>query len=84
MMAFGVKSMKAMSLRNIPDDIYRGLQEMARSNRRSLQEQTKYLLEQEVKLRQGSYIIKAAAWRNRLKNRNFSDTVADIREDRQR
>jgi len=76
--------MRAMSLRNIPEDVYRGLQEMAKSNRRSLQEQTKYLLEQEVKLRQGSFMFKANAWRHKLKDRGFSDTIKTIREDRER
>jgi len=76
--------MKAMSLRNVPENVYNTLQEMAKSNRRSLQEQVKFLLEQEVKLRQGSSISKAVAWRARLNNRNLSDSVASIREDRAR
>lgn len=76
--------MKAMSLRNIPEDVYRGLQKMAKSNRRSLQEQTKYLLEQEIKLRRGSFVSKATTWRDRLMGRSFSNTIKNIREDRQR
>jgi len=76
--------MKSMSIRNISEKVYNAIQEMARENRRSLQEQVKYLLEQEVQLRRGSSISKAHAWRDKLKNRRFSDTVESIREDRNR
>jgi hypothetical protein len=76
--------MKSMSIRNISDKVYTAIQEMARENRRSLQEQVKYLLEQEVQLRQGSSLSKALAWRDRLRNRRFNDSVESIREDRNR
>jgi len=76
--------MKSISLRNVPDNVYKALQEMARSNRRSLQEQVKYILEQDVRLRHGSTVQTAAKWRYRLKGRQLSDSVESIREDRQR
>ena len=76
--------MKSISLRNVPDDVYAALQEMARSNRRSLQEQVKSILEQDVRLRQGSSVQAAAKWRSQLKGRTLSDSVESIREDRQR
>ena len=76
--------MKSMSIRNISDKVYYAIQKMARENRHSLQEQVKYLLELEVRLRQGSSISKATAWRDRLRNRRFNDTVESIREDRNR
>lgn len=74
--------MKAISLRNIPDDVYAALQEMARENRRSLQEQVKYLLEQEVKLVRLSPTSRASAWRKKLGSRNCLDIPGLIREDR--
>jgi len=76
--------MKSISLRNVPNDIYQGLQAMAKANRRSLQEQIKHLLETEVKLINGSTVSKAAEWRKRLKDRTHTDTLQFIREDRDR
>ena len=76
--------MKAISIRNVPDDVYSALHTMARDNHRSLQEQVKYILEQEVRLSKGSSMAKAKEWRDRLKKRQHSDTVLSVREDRQR
>lgn len=76
--------MKAISLRNVPDDVYAALQEMARENRRSLQEQVKYLLEQEVKLVRKSPTSRAGDWRNKLASRKCFDIPELIREDRNR
>ena len=76
--------MKAISIRNVPDHIYAGLQTMAKANRRSLQEQIKVMLEQEVKLSNQSFLAGAAQWRKRLQGRNLGDTVKTVRKDRQR
>ena len=76
--------MKAISIRNVPDHIYAGLQTMAKANRRSLQEQIKVILEHEVKLSNRSFIANAAQWRKRLQGRNLSNTVKTVRRDRQR
>jgi len=76
--------MKSISLRNVPDAVYSALQEMAKTNRRSLQEQIKCILEQETRLIKGSSLAAAARWRKQLKDRHFSDVVAMIREDRLR
>ena len=76
--------MKSISLRNVPEEIYECLQSMAKANRRSLQEQIKYLLEKEVKLLNGSSVARAAKWRNRLSGRTHTDTVQLVREDRSR
>jgi plasmid stability protein len=76
--------MRAISIRNIPDDVYAGLQAMAKTNRRSLQEQVKLILEQEIKLTKRSFLADAADWRKSLKTRKFNDTVKDVRRDRQR
>lgn len=76
--------MKAISIRNVPEDVYFALQAMAKVNRRSLQEQIKYLLEQEVRLLKGSPVARAAEWRTLLKGRKIGDTVLSVREDRVR
>ncbi len=76
--------MKAISIRNVPDDLYAGLQTMAKENRRSLQEQVKLILEREVKLASRSFLADAAEWRNRLQKRSLADTVKSVREDRER
>lgn len=76
--------MKSISIRNVPEEIYSALQEMARANRRSLQEQIKHILESEVILLRGSPLSRAGQWRKRLKGRKFTDTVDTVREDRSR
>ena len=76
--------MKSISIRNIPDNVYAMLQKIAKSNRRSLQEQVKFILEKEIQLVKGSPIAVAAQWRKRLKDRKMSDTVNLVRQDRQR
>ncbi len=76
--------MKAISIRKVPDNIYAALQAMAKNNRRSLQEQIKLILEQEVKLTNRSFLAGAAEWRKRLQGRNLSDTVKILRKDRER
>jgi plasmid stability protein len=76
--------MKSLSIRNLSDDTYAHLQFLAKANRRSLQEQVKLLLEQEVALIKGSSLARADLWRQRLNARAPGDTVASIREDRDR
>jgi len=76
--------MKAISIRNVPDHIYTGLQVMAKTNRRSLQSQIKLILEHEVKLTNRSFLAGAEKWRNRLQGRDLSDTVKLVRMDRDR
>jgi len=76
--------MKAISLRNVPENVYAGLQIMAKQNRRSLQEQIKLILEQEVELANRSFLASAANWRKQLEGRAMSDTVKTVRKDRER
>ena len=76
--------MKSISIRNIPDPVYTALQEMAKENHRSLQEQVKCILEQEVGLIKGSPLALAAKWRKKFKGRKFADSVEMIRQDRKR
>ncbi|HEC16278.1 MAG TPA: Arc family DNA-binding protein [Sedimenticola sp.] len=76
--------MRSLSVRNLPDSVYEGIKRMAEANHRSMQEQIRHLLEQEVRLAANSPLSAAGEWRARLASRNLADTVNDVREDRRR
>ena len=57
---------------------------MAKKNRRSLQEQIKFILEQELKLKNRSFMAGAAEWRQLLKGRKLTDAEQMVLEDRKR
>ena len=76
--------MKALTIRNVDEQVYLRLQEMAKMNRRSLQAQIKLILEREVQLTQGSHSHKVQEWRQRLADRSWGDIVSDIRHERER
>ena len=76
--------MKAISVRNISDEAYAAIKEMAARNHRSMQEQIKRLIEREARLARASAVSRAQAWRYALAGRNLGDTVAEVREDRAR
>ncbi len=75
--------MKSISIRNVPDNVYSVLQDMARINRRSLQEQIRHLLEQEARLVRGAPTVRARAWRNKLSTRPLPDVPEMVRQDRE-
>lgn len=76
--------MKALSIRNLPDDVYEALKAMAATNHRSLQEQVRCLIEREARLAAGPGLAAARAWRLRLAGRSLGNTVEDVRQDRAR
>ncbi|MGC9453065.1 MAG: FitA-like ribbon-helix-helix domain-containing protein [Oceanipulchritudo sp.] len=77
--------MRTMTIRNLPDEVYDGLKEMARANHRSLQEQVLRMLTEEVRLRTPSVCEEAAAYRAKLAGRTPARTVVeDLRADRER
>ena len=77
--------MKTMTIRNIPDPVYDALVESAKAEHRSLQEQVRQILTNDVTLRAGSVCEKAAEYRTKLEGRMFNKSVVDeIREDRDR
>jgi plasmid stability protein len=76
--------MKALSIRNLPDDVYEALKTMAAENHRSMQEQVRWIIEREARLARNSGLIAARKWRARLAGREFGDTVEDVRQDRRR
>ncbi len=76
--------MKALTIRDVDEHVYRRLQEMTKANGRSLQTQIKLILEREVQLTQGSQVHKVEEWRQRLADRSWGDIVSDIRRERER
>lgn len=76
--------MKALSIRNLPDDVYEALKAMAAANHRSMQEQVRCIIEREARLSAGPGLATARAWRMRLAGRDLGDTVEDVRQDRTR
>jgi plasmid stability protein len=77
--------MKTMTIRNIPDKVYDALVESANAEHRSLQEQVRCILINDVNLRAGSVCEKAAEYRTKLSGRiSEQSLVDDLREDRER
>lgn len=76
--------MKNVTIRNVPDDLYSLLNDLARRNRRSIQQQLLVILDR-VRMLQGEPPgVKAAAMRQKLSTRNLGDTVKELREERAR
>lgn len=76
--------MRALSIRNLPDEVYDALKAMAAANHRSMQEQVRCLIEREARLAAGPGLAAAREWRIRLSGRTLGDTVEDVRQDRAR
>jgi plasmid stability protein len=76
--------MKVITVRNVPDEVYDAVTNLARRNRRSLQQQVLAILEQTQLLSGTSPVKRAAALRERLADRPMGDTVAEVREERRR
>jgi plasmid stability protein len=76
--------MKALSIRNLPDEVYGALKVMAAANHRSMQEQVRCIIEREARLVTGGGLAAAREWRRRLSGRPLGDTVEDVRQDRAR
>jgi len=75
--------MKAISIRNISDEVYEALKVMAAANHRSMQEQLRLIIEREVRVASPT-MADARAWRARLAGRKLGDTVEDVRQGRDR
>jgi len=76
--------MSAITVRDVPEHVYKALAKLAGRNRRSLQQQVLTLLEQASLLDQDSPLDTAAAIRARLGRKDLGDTVAEIRRERSR
>lgn len=76
--------MKTLTVRNVPDTVYEQLASWAKESHRSLQEQVRYLLEEDVKLQRMCVMEEAAAYRTKLASRELGNVVEDVRGDRDR
>lgn len=77
--------MKTLTIRNIPAPVYRALAESARAEHRSLQEQVRLILTNDVALRCGSVCEKATEYRSQLAGRKSQiNVVEELRQDRDR
>ena len=76
--------MKSLTIRNIPDDLYRVITRIAQRNRRSIQQQILTILEKARVLDSESPVERAKAIRKRLEGRKLGNTVEEIRKERSR
>jgi hypothetical protein len=76
--------MKTITVRNVPDDLYGDLKQLADRNRRSLQQQALVLLERARILRFDSPARRAGEIRRKLAGRVLGDTVQEVRQERER
>lgn len=77
-------TMKSITVRSIPEDLYRAIYSLAKHNRRSIQQQILCLLYAAKDLGNSSVLQSASKMREKLKGRELGDSVAEIREDRER
>ncbi len=76
--------MRTLTIRNVPEDVYRSLKATAVRNHRSIQQQVLVLLETLRRLDTESPLTEAASMRARLAGRDLGDSVAEIRAERER
>ncbi len=76
--------MRALTIRNIPDDTYRALAARAQRNRRSLQQEALLLLERARALDAAGGLERARELRRRLAGRRLGDTLRELHEERGR
>ena len=76
--------MKTLTIREVPDDVYTYIVDEAKSHHRSIQEQVRYVLGKEARIRRGGLLVAAEGWRQKLEGRDLGDTRADLRAGRDR
>lgn len=76
--------MAVLTIRDVPDDLYAILKQLAARNRRSLQQEAIVQLEQARGRAGDSPLDRARAIRRQLAGRDLGDTVEEIRQDRAR
>ncbi len=84
MMSLQYDGMKVITVRQIPDDLYRAIADLARKNRRSIQQQVLMLLEQARVSTDPSPVALARSIREGLAGRCLGKTVEEIRKERER
>ena len=76
--------MKSLTIRNIPDDLYKIIVNMAKTNHRSIQQQVLFIIERARMFSYRSPVEKAKDIRQRLQGREMGDTIKEIEEERSR
>lgn len=76
--------MKSITIRKIPDDLYRAISRLAQRNRRSIQQQVVTILDRARILDIESPLERAATIRMKLVGRPLGDTIEEIRQERNR
>ena len=76
--------MKSLTIRNIPDDLYRIIVKIAQRNHRNIQQQALFILDKIRLLDNESPILKAKEIRKRLEGRKLGDTIDEIHQERMR
>ncbi len=76
--------MKTITIRNIPDDLYKIITNVAKKNNRSIQQQVMNILEKARIFDNDSPLEKAFAIREKLKGRKLGNTVKEIQKERNR
>lgn len=85
--SFGNKKcmMKSLTIRNVPDDVYQSISDLARQQHRCMQEQLRIILQRASEVVQGRACQEAAKYRARFQNRPVARSVVEVlREDRSR
>lgn len=77
-------AVKAITIRNITEDLYNAVVRLAQLNRRSIQQQVIILLERARQLDTEPPPDRARSIRERLSGRPLGDTVQELRAERQR
>ena len=76
--------MKTLTIRNVPDDLYRVITRLAQRNRRSIQQQALTILDRVRIHDTESPIEKALEIRRRLAGRELGNTLKEIHSERKR
>ncbi|MGA0369839.1 MAG: FitA-like ribbon-helix-helix domain-containing protein [Kiritimatiellia bacterium] len=77
--------MKTLTIRNVPDEVYKSISDLAKLQHRSMQEQLRMILQRESEVVHGKICEEAAKYRVKFRGRPAARSVVeDIREDRNR
>ena len=76
--------MKTLTIRNIPDDLYKTITRVAQRNRRSIQQQVLVILDKARVYDNESPVDKAMAIRQALMDRDLGNTINEIHVERNR
>ena len=76
--------MKTLTIRNIPDDLYKTITRIAQQNRRSIQQQVLVILDKARIYDNETPVDKAMAIRQALMDRDLGNTINEIHVERNR